>query len=271
MSLGADDFITKPFSNIDLLNTVRNRIKKSKKLKQEMEKLKNSILRSLPHEFLTPLNTIQGFSELILQTINDSEILDKLELKEHVEYIHEASFKLERIARNYILISEILTKYDHIPEKHLLIEHKVEEVIPLLEKFILNYANTRDREEDIHLNLETIYSLKINEENLLKIITEILDNSIKFSNKGSKIEVNGSIHGLDYAISIRDYGKGMNFEEVKQIDLFKQFNREKVEQQGLGMGLFIVQKILELYNGKIKINHELQTGIEITVLIPVVG
>ncbi len=108
MVLGADDYITKPFINTELLEAVKNRIAKSKVLKKTMEDLKLNLIRSVPHEFLTPLNAVLGFSRLLIDGCNDEEGLSKEDILDFGVFIHGAGRKLLRITQNYVLLTELM-------------------------------------------------------------------------------------------------------------------------------------------------------------------
>ncbi len=75
------------------------------------------------------------------------------------------------------------------------------------------------------------------------MVEELVDNACKFSRQGTPVEVELSAEGL---LSITDQGRGMTAAEIEQIGAFRQFDRKKHEQQGLGLGLVLVQKLAAL-------------------------
>lgn len=72
-------------------------------------------------------------------------------------------------------------------------------------------------------------------------------------------------------IEVRDIGKGFVLESLDQIAPFKQFNRSKMEQQGLGIGLYLVKRLVEFNNGELKINSTEEVGTTVTVSLPSYG
>ena len=89
------------------------------------------------------------------------------------------------------------------------------------------------------------------------IIREIVGNAFKFSEKGDSIKINTSSRHNYLDIEISDEGIGMPKEQIDSINLFSQHERHKHEQQGLGMGLALVAKILEVFQGELCIkSHE---------------
>ena len=104
----------------------------------------------------------------------------------------------------------------------------------------------------------------------LILIEELLDNAFKFSNEGTNVTFSGSRKNEFYQIIITDKGKGMTGEQLANISAYLQFEREKYEQQGVGLGLTISMKIAEVYGGKIKINSKYGEYTEVIVSLPLV-
>jgi K+-sensing histidine kinase KdpD len=67
----------------------------------------------------------------------------------------------------------------------------------------------------------------------------LVDNAAKFSLPGTPLLLQGAMDGRQYRLTIVDQGRGLTPEQLVQVDVFQQFNREKNEQQGLGLGLAI--------------------------------
>ncbi len=265
MNLGADDFITKPFENTELINVVKNRIEKTKKVKSSLEELKSNLVRSIPHEFLTPLHGIIGFSELIKDGLKTNEI-DKSELIEYANYIIESSNKLSRIINNYILFTEleILSK-DH-QKKTEIKNEKVQSPNQLIYHYIKEISKKFDREQDIDFQFDEEKPIFIKKNYLEKIITELLDNSLKFSEKFDKINISTFEKNNFLELSISDNGVGMNEAQILKINSFNQFDRSKNEQSGLGLGLFLTKKILEIHEGQFHIKPNLPKGINYSLI-----
>ncbi len=263
MGLGADDYITKPFANSELLTVVKERIEKSKLRKKAMDDLKFNLIRSVPHEFLTPLNSILGFSQLLIEGTNSNE-LSTADTKEFAEYINLAGQKLLRLTTNYILLTELtlMSKNPKFTESVLSeITMNIHLSIP---EFISNLAKVNNRLEDISVYFESA-NLKISSKNLMKIVEELLDNAIKFSTPKTKILIRGFHEEQFYCISFQDEGIGIHFDDLKKIESFMQFERDKTEQAGLGLGLSIVMKLVDLNQGQFRIESKRGHGTIVTV------
>lgn len=255
MSMGADDYITKPFVNSELLEAVKNRIAKSKLAKKSMDDLKLNLVNTVPHEFFTPLNSVLGFSQLLIDAAKEEENLSKREVLEFSEYINIAGKRLLRLTRNYILFSELTLATDR---SFLQVDTLIKGHLDLPD-FIMEIAKSYNRENDLSIKLEEM-NVKISSFHLKKIIEELIDNAIKFSKANSKISVNGFKEGIYYNLVVEDLGRGMNPGEIQKVASFVQFERNKMEQAGLGLGLSLVKKILSIFHGEFQMESEKGKG-----------
>ncbi|MEJ7682495.1 MAG: ATP-binding protein [Segetibacter sp.] len=122
--------------------------------------------------------------------------------------------------------------------------------------------------QDIILN-NTVKESVWADRNLLKnILMNLISNAIKFSNENSVITVSSSCLNGDLTASVKDNGIGISEED--QQHLFERFFRAKNASniQGTGLGLHIVEKYLELMNGRIEMKSKLNEGSAFTIYIP---
>jgi signal transduction histidine kinase len=125
-----------------------------------------------------------------------------------------------------------------------------------------------NRTADLNIQLEPA-EIKINPEYLQRMVLELADNALKFSKAGDKVQVYGRRDNDDYIIEVIDKGRGFAIESLDHIAPFKQFNRSKFEQQGLGIGLYLVKRIVDFNQGEMKIISLEGEGTRIVVSIPV--
>jgi signal transduction histidine kinase len=95
-----------------------------------------------------------------------------------------------------------------------------------------------DRRADTTLEIEAC-SILARASELSHIVEELTDNAYKFSRKGTPVKVKLQAGKL----TVMDRGRGLTAEEIERVGAFQQFDRKKHEQQGLGLGLVLVQKI----------------------------
>jgi len=282
---GAVDYITKPFQQEEVLARIRTHMtiqKLKKNLENRNEQLQESLKRethlrereqkmvkdlqmnlslSLPHELRNPLNSILGFSELLL-TLDFSS--DREKINEFAREILHAGHRLHRLVENMLLYAKLeMLKYTSeqssgLPDKHSLnIKRAVISEVRLC-------PGLEERKEDLIFDM-TDSGVKISSENLGKIIREVIGNAFKFSKEGTPVRVTNKIEDDKCIISIIDRGCGMSQEQIDNIRGFLQFDRKIHEQQGMGLGLIIAQLLTRLAGGEFSIESQPDHGTSITL------
>jgi len=260
MEMGADDYLMKPFTRNELLNTITARLVHRLDIQRfslhEMEKFVKFILTYIPHEMRTPLHAIIGFSELIK---NEAEINSLSRISEMASYIHESGFKLLNLINRYIRFVELQSlKSDDVK---LQVMEQTEEI---LRQEIQKKCNAYNRESDLNVNLQDA-PIIVDKELFVIVLQEILDNAFKFSAQGTHITVESYIENKFYCISIIDSGRGMSQDEINKIAALRQFGREIHEQQGAGLGLALAITITELIGGTLSIQSQPSIGTQIVI------
>ena len=265
MKLGADDFLIKPYSHKDLLNTINMRLRKIELQEKRIETLRRSISYSLPHELLTPLTSILGFNELL---INDYEKMPRSEILEIALNMQDSAKRLNELIQNILYT----TRLDFILRDHRHVKELQNNLTFVTNKFVkdiaFELAKNYKRQNDIVININSV-TLKISREHFKKLISEVIDNSIKFSKKGSKILINSLSIGDNYVLHFTDHGLGMTEEQTSLIGEFIQFDRILFERKGTGLGLSIVKKLVEIYNGRLSINSIPSKQTLVSIQLPI--
>jgi two-component system sensor histidine kinase/response regulator len=243
MEQGADDFLVKPISFQALISCVEARLKRAdvhwRVADRIVSKLSASTLAHVPHEFITPLAGILGLSEILR---SDFKSLSEAEMNEYLADIHLSAIRLHRTVRNYLLMLELDAEPAGRAElPPALTEGQLRECLNTAVSMVIE---RQGRKGDVTMTWEKM-SIRAHPSDLTKIVEELLDNALKFSRPGTPVKVSLDSNGI---LSITDSGRGMTTEEIEQIATFQQFERKKYEQQGLGLGLVIVQK-LAIRNG----------------------
>jgi signal transduction histidine kinase len=274
MNLGADDYLAKPIQIKDLLHAVHARLHKSALVQRQMDsvlqKIRSGFVRVLPHEFRTPLSTIIGGTKYIIESF---DALSKPEILELLKMVNSSTNNLNRLLEKILLYAK-LESIAHEGEQALdqLGRCVADSVGDLIADVVLDAAQKQNRIKDVNLNIaEENLSAAINPTYLSTLITELMDNAMKFSQAGTPIVVEVKKNKNECVIAIRDEGRGMSASQIKNIGAFTQFDREMYEQQGIGLGFSIIARIVDLFKGSMTIKSEPAKGTLVTLALPLAG
>lgn len=268
MELGADDYLAKPFTVPELLASVEARLKKLRTVQDHAERkladLRANISLALPHELLTPLNGILGFSDIL---ITDHASLESAEVASMSEAIRDSARRLHRLIENFMIFAQIeLLQADH---KQLSRDPNPLSLMKPVERAAQVRALRMARLDDLIVELQEGKAW-ISEAYFTKIVDELLENAFKFSSPGSRIEVTSTAVDGHWVLEIRDHGRGMKPEHVAGIGAYMQFERKLYEQQGSGLGLTIAKRLTELHGGEFSVQSELGRGTRVSIRLPLV-
>ncbi len=266
MGLGADDYITKPYKGNDLIKSVEVRFEKTRRIKElfttKLDELKNNLSLSIPNELKEPLTAIMKFSKLLMGNLSE---FDHKDMEGIIQHIHDSGARLMRLIENYSFYNNFLTgnvKKDDVISQNLISQNVVikEVAETVMENYQNNVAFEYDLCGDVNINLSELY--------FKKVLFELIDNAVKFSYDGKPIKIVSITSGNSLILSILNQGRGMTKEEIISIDSFTQFNRDQHEQQGMGLGLAIVNQILKYADGKLRIESVIDDYTSIRIYLP---
>src|SRR5687767_10458387 len=202
MELGADDYLTKPFTHKELMAAVNARLEKHADLKRESEKkldeLRGNITMALPHELRTPLNGILGLANIM---IDDYANMPPEEVLESAKYIHESASRLHRLIENFLLHSQIelmASEQKKIETASNSIPVEVEQIIPEIARKV---AARFKREADLVVEISA-GTLLIPADHFKKIVEELVDNAFKFSESGKHVRISSTISAGGFLLTI---------------------------------------------------------------------
>ena len=268
MELGASDYLTKPFTEKELLSTIEAQMRRHNHLMQltdhKLSVLKENISLAIPHEMRTQLTSIIGLSKVINRR---SDSIKPTELSKMAQSIFIAGKRLYRTIENFLLYTQlelISSDQDNIDsirqEKTTFSKDNVTEIA-------LEMTEHANRSNDLILHVSDGQP-HIHCDYLKKIVEELIDNSLKFSQPGTRIVVNVDIENDMYILSVKDSGVGMLKDEIKQIGAYMQFERRTHEQQGIGLGLTIVKQLADVHGGSMRVDSKRGKGTIITIYLP---
>lgn len=248
MDLGADDYISKPYSDDVLLSAIRARLLKHNLIKEEVSMEVNNtsknIASTLPHELNTPLTIISAYSDMLL---NNADAMGKEEVKEVAEVIKTSAKRLNKMFNSYLFFVNLFT-FDKANSSLL-----TENVFSLMRNCIISKPEYKDEHIEMQFAENSDVSLIMNQDHFEKMMCELMDNAIKFSDDVHNIVVKAKRVNDFLEICISNTGAEFKDIDIRNIGAFKQFNRGYLEQQGIGLGLGIVKKIMEIYDYQFRI------------------
>ena len=268
MELGADDYLPKPFTTDGLYAAVDARLKKAQTIRDEAERklahLRDNISLMMPHEMRTPLNGILSNAELLAQSAATLKPGDVAEIGQE---IHNSSERLARLIENFLIYAQLELVAADPKNVNALRVGRTEHPKGLIKNHATAQATQANRLPDLSLELADI-PVPIAEEYLSKITDELLQNAFKFSDADSPVRITLEEAFNAVTLSVSDKGRGFTSEQITRIGSYMQFDRKLHEQQGLGLGLTITKRLVDLHGGTFTIVSDKESGAVITARFP---
>ncbi|MGN0553805.1 MAG: ATP-binding protein [Oscillospiraceae bacterium] len=222
-----------------------------------IETLKTDFFSNVSHEIKTPLAVIQSNAELLQR-----EELSKEQQKECTDTILVATKRLSNLITNIL-------KLNKLEKQAISPEPKRYDVCAQLCECALQFENVwEEKNIEFEADLEDRTYIEADEELMAIVWTNLLSNAVKFTPNGGKITLTEKSDGERVIISVTDTGCGMNKQTMKHIfDKFYQGDTSH-STEGNGLGLALVQKIMQISDGTVTVKSSLGNGSVFTVTLP---
>ena len=223
-----------------------------------VEMLKNDFINGYAHELRTPITSINGFAEMLL---NDDGTLNREEKRSYLEIIASESRRLADLAGNSLLMSRLDTQKIIPDKKPFSLDEQLRRCSILLS------GQWTEKELDMTMDLdEAVY---VGDYDLMQHLwINLLTNAVKYTPKGGSITVTLKNEEKFIAVSVADTGKGIPPEDRERIfDKYYQTDKSH-SKRGLGLGLAICKRIVQLCNGSLTVESEVGVGSTFTVKLP---
>jgi signal transduction histidine kinase/predicted metal-dependent phosphoesterase TrpH len=272
LEIGADDYLTKPFSLNELILRVEKLMEKRKTLSQlteEIESLQSSMetkesnLRRIAHDLKSPLISI-GFSARRMLRKGQNE-----EASGALKTIYDSSLHLTQWIDETLFFHDLTQSKWQEQVKEVDVKSLVQQTIDLLKES----ASEKNIEIEFKASL-SILKISCHESLMYRALVNLLTNALKYTPRGGKVEValitylNKRGTGV-MEISIKDNGIGICEEDLEKI--FEPYYRGKniSIEEGKGIGLSFVKEVIDLHGGKILVQSEPNKGSTFSILLPI--
>lgn len=246
--------------NITKENLFKQELIEAKNTAEANDKLKTLFINNMSHEIRTPMNGILGFTSMLEKTGLSDE-----KRKNYIAIIKKSGAKLLRIIDDIMEISILGTKQIELKETKVGLNQLFDELQSIFQ--------IKASSKGLRVNFTKIYSdqdcsLLTDESKLNKILSNIIENSLKYTESGS-VDLRFVIENMNVKIYIEDTGIGISKNQQERIfERFYQVQKDSKLNEGLGLGLAIAKENAELLGGDIFLSSEEGKGSIFSLTIP---
>lgn len=224
---------------------------------KKLENMRSQFVANVSHELKTPLTSIKGFAET-LKYVNDEENKEKF-----LNIINDEAERLTRLINDILALSDLEYHKDEIVQD-IYVKESLEELGYIMESV------AESKSVDLSIKCDKNILLRGSKDKFKQMMINLIDNAIKYSEKGAKVFVEAIYMDNECTITIKDTGMGIDEEHLPRV--FERFYRvDKARSRangGTGLGLAIVKHIVITFNGTINVESELGVGTLFTIKIP---
>lgn len=236
--------------------------KKALAVLQKSDQLKSEFISTAAHELRTPLSSIMGFAELLL----DKPPTIHLSHEQKQSFLNVIIENSERLSR---IVDEILD-LSRIESGQSLPLNKAPASLPaLLTKIVTRFRLKATHQFELEASPELPATIMIDEHRILQVLENLLSNATKYSPQQSTITIIAEPTGCGCKVLVTDQGIGMTNEQISHIfDKFYRADSSTTAVGGLGLGMSIVKQIITDHNGSIRVDSSPGKGCRVEFTLP---
>ncbi|MFK2824635.1 ATP-binding protein [Bacillus sp. B190/17] len=226
---------------------------------KKLEQIRKDFVANVSHELKTPITSIKGFTETLL----DGALEDKEALTMFLNIILKESERMQTLVMDLLELSKIEQKGTVLNVTRLAVDEIIEDIVPTLQNRLDN--------KNIHFTLQLKNELWVDGdiERLKQVFFNLMTNAILYTQEGGHIEVHAFEQNDRVVVEVADNGIGIASSELSRI--FERFYRvDKARSRnsgGTGLGLAIVKHIIEAHEGDIFVKSKVNEGTTFTVCL----
>lgn len=271
MEMGADDYLTKPFTRAELLSAIQMRLKRSEHIasgqQQVLDEAKLKLTRLVTHELRTPMTSIRMVKEVISRQLGQ---LSEEEVNDLLESLGTGTDRLHHTIEQMVYMTHFeagTISAEEIQQTGFAIY--MWQILPTAVDLGRRFAH-RNQNADIHTDTQDGQAATQGHMPALKhALAELVSNAVNHSPDGAIIHLQQWTAEGAIWITINDDGAGMSDDEIaRALQPFEQINRDAREQQGMGLGLSVARKIIEAHGGTLHVRSAKGKGTQVIVGLP---
>ena len=228
---------------------------------RKIEIEKQDFFINASHELKTPLTSILGYSELLINMSEKDKNKKEDKKTDFVKRINAEALRMKELVLNMLTLSRMEANWQET------VDEKIDIKDIILNVFESNRIKARKKNINIDLEIESAIIIA-NKEKITEVVNNLVDNSIKYTDDGGNVKIALKNNGEKATFTVKDNGCGIENKYLNRI--FERFFRVKNEKylkvQGTGLGLTIVKNICAHYNADIYIESEKGKGTEVSVV-----
>jgi two-component system, OmpR family, phosphate regulon sensor histidine kinase PhoR len=227
---------------------------------RRLEQLRKDFVANVSHELKTPITSIRGFAETLL----DGAMNDRKTCEEFLQIIHEESLRLQRLIRDLLDLSRIESKQVHLKTEEI----SVESLIHSAQKMVKDQVHMKG--QTLTVDIPEPFSVEVDPDRFRQILLNLLTNAIHYTPAGGNITVAARRRESDWQLIVKDSGIGIPEKDLPRI--FERFYRvDKARARnsgGTGLGLAIVKHLVEVHQGEIQVESKVGQGTSFILTFP---
>ena len=229
---------------------------------RRLEHIRRDFVANVSHELKTPITSIKGFVETLL----DGAMHEPNDAERFLRIIAKQADRLHAIIEDLLALSKIEQSED---------EHNISLEPGLVRPVIESAVNTcesgaSEREISVIVDCQDQLQAKLNPILLEQAVVNLLDNAVKYSEPGREVRVTAAESNGEVVISVTDRGSGIGNQHLARI--FERFYRVDPARSrklgGTGLGLAIVKHIVQAHHGRVSVESTLGAGSTFTISLP---
>lgn len=226
----------------------------------QVEELKGNFLSLMSHDLKTPVAQIQGLAELVLRQGNLQP-----EQIAGLKGIVESTENLDKFISKILNLTKVESNEIKLNKRSKDVNKILEQCVDKLE------FQAKQKGVVVEKHLDPLFPIKADSALLIQVFTNIIDNAIKYSPRGTTVKIFSREIGDRVEVVVEDSGPGLDAKDQEQ--LFTKFFRGKIttgdETKGSGLGLYLSKYFIELHNGELSAESVLGQGSKFKVRLPI--